>query len=232
MATLHILSAGAAQAVTERIIEAFKRETGAEVSATFGAVGAMKMKMEAGEAVDVITLTRPMIEELTAAGAVQPGSRIDLGKVGTGVAVRAALSLPDVSSADALRRAILGASKLTFPDPATATAGKVVMRMLEKLGVLDDVRARFELFPNGYAAMKWLATTSGAELGITQVTEILPNKGVAYAGPLPDEFQMKAVYSAAIAIRAPAPQLAKDFLARFAAPSARTLLAQAGFELD
>ncbi|HEV7801835.1 MAG TPA: substrate-binding domain-containing protein [Burkholderiales bacterium] len=233
MATLRILSAGAAQAVTERIIEAFKRDTGSDVVADFGAVGAMKAKVIAGEAVDVIILTQPMIDELIAAGLVQPGSRIDLGKVGTGVAVRAGIAVPDVSSADLLRARILSASKIAFPDPAVATAGKIVMSLLEKLGALEEVRARLQLFPNGYAAMKWLATTEGTgELGITQVTEILPNKGVTYAGPLPEEFQMKAVYSIGLAARAPEPELAKDFVARFNAASARPLLAEAGYEFD
>jgi molybdate transport system substrate-binding protein len=88
-------------------------------------------------------------------------------------------------------------------------------------------------FPNGYAAMSWLAANGSAgDLGITQVTEILPNKGVTYAGPLPEAFQMKAVYSAGIAGNAAEPQLAKSFIDRFAAPSARAMLADAGYELD
>jgi molybdate transport system substrate-binding protein len=233
LATLRILSAGAAQAVTERIIDAFKRDTGHEVVADFGAVGAMKKKVTAGEPVDVITLTRPMIEELIGAGLVQPGSRTDLGRVGTGVAVRAGATVPDVASADLLRARIRSASKIAFPDPAIATAGKVVMSLLDKLGVLEEVRSRLQLFPNGYAAMKWLAQSKdAAALGITQVTEILPNNGVAYAGPLPEEFQMKAIYSAAIAERAPAPGLARDFIARFTGASARTMLAEAGYEVD
>jgi molybdate transport system substrate-binding protein len=227
---LRILSAGAAQAVTERIIEAFSRDTGARVAADFGAVGAMKAKVTAGEPVDVVTLTQPLIEELIGAGYVEPGSRFDLGKVGTGVAVRAGANVPDTSAA-ALRERIGSASVIVFPDPATATAGKVVMALMEKLGVLDEARGRFRFFPNGYAAMAWLAQ-SGDEraLGITQVTEIIPNSGVAYAGPLPDEFQMKAVYSTSVAARAPERALARDFVARFRTESARMLLKEAGYE--
>jgi molybdate transport system substrate-binding protein len=233
LATLRILSAGAAQAVTERIIDAFKRDTGHEVVADFGAVGAMKKKFTAGEAADVITLTQPMIEELIAAGLVQQGSRFDLGKVGTGVAVRAGTPVPDVSAADALRARLLSATRIVCPDPSVATAGKVVMSMLDKLGVADEVRDRLQFFPNGYAAMAWLAQTVGTgDLGITQVTEILPNKNVAYAGPLPEEFQMKAVYSVGLASKAPQAEIAKDFIARFGAASSRSLLVDAGYELS
>jgi molybdate transport system substrate-binding protein len=230
LATLRILSAGAAQAVTERIIDAFKRDTGADVVADFGAVGAMKAKVEGGQPVDVITLTNTMIDELIGSGYVQPGSRFDLGRVGTGVAVRAGTKVPDVAEA-ALRERIRSASVIVFPDPATATAGKVVMSLMEKLGVLDEVRARFKYFPNGYAAMGWLAQTAGeGELGITQVTEILPNKGVAYAGPLPDRYQMKATYSIGVAAKAAEPSLAQDFMARFKTEAAKALLKQAGYE--
>src|SRR5687767_12225373 len=144
LATLRILSAGAAQAVTERLIDAFTRETGSEVAADFGAVGAMRARVIAGEAVDVITLTHAMIEELIAQGWVEQGSRIDLGRVGTGVAVRAGASVPNIGTSDTLRAAIVASSKIVCPDPATATAGKIVMSLLEKLGVTDEVRARLE----------------------------------------------------------------------------------------
>ena len=233
MATLRILSAGAAQAVTERIIEDFRRDTGSEVAADFGAVGAMKARVTGGEAVDVIILTQAMIEELVAAKLVVPGSRIDLGKVGTGVAVRAGTPAPDVSSAETLRAAVLGAGKIVCPDPAVATAGKIVMALWQKLGVTDEVQGRMQFFPNGYAAMRWLAASGGPrDLGITQVTEILPNKGVTYAGPLPDEFQAKTVYSAGLASGAHEPDLAKRFIGRLAAPSAQPMLRDAGFELS
>jgi molybdate transport system substrate-binding protein len=232
LATLRILSAGAAQAVTERIIDAFKRDSGHDVTSDFGAVGAMKAKMNAGEDVDVIILTSTMIDELIDATLVQQGSRFDLGRVGTGVAVRAGTSVPDVSSARVLTGNVRAASRIVCPDPAVATAGKIVMSLLEKLGVLGEMRERLKFFPNGYAAMNWLAHSDGLnEMGITQVTEILPNQGVTYAGPLPEQFQMKAIYSVGIASEASEPDLAKDFIARFKTDSARLLLSDAGYEL-
>ena len=232
MTTLRILSAGAAQAVTERTIEGFRRDTGAEVAADYGAVGAMKSRVTGGEPLDVVILTRAMIDELTENGLILKGSRVDLGTVGTGVAVRAGGTKPDVASSAALRRAILSSSRVMCPDPAIATAGKIVMSLMEKLGIANEVQSRMQFFPNGYAAMNWLAKSGAqSDLGITQVTEILPNKGVAYVGPLPDEFQMKTVYSAGVASHAPEAELARDFLERFSGGAARTMLANAGYEL-
>ena len=232
VATLKILSAGAAQAVTERIIEGFKRDTGSEVTADFGAVGAMRARVVGGEPVDVVILTRTMIDELVTGGWLAANSQLDLGKVGTGVAVRAGTRAPDISTTEALGAAILAAGKIVCPDPAIATAGKVVMNLLDQLNVAAEVRQRMQFFPNGYAAMSWLASNADAgELGITQITEIRPNKGVAFAGPLPDTLQQKTVYSAAVASQASERELARDFLARFAAPSARGLLEAGGYEL-
>lgn len=233
LATIRILSGGAAQAVVEAVARGFRRDTGHTVDGEFSAVGAMKAKLVAGDAVDLTILTAPLIDELIKGGHVVAGSRIDLGKVGTGVAVRAGTPLPDVSSVKTLRGNLLAASAIACPDPAVATAGKVVMTMLERLGIAAQVRVRMRFFPNGYAAMGWLAASSGVlEIGITQVTEILPNNGVEYAGPLPDEFQMKAVYSAGLASRAANPGPAREFMSRLASPATRGILAAAGYELE
>lgn len=233
MAVIRILSAGAAQAVVERIAAAYTRETGNGVRGDFGAVGAMKARVLAGEPVDLVVLTAALIEELAQSGHVVPGSRHDLGKVGTGVAVRAGTPLPDVASARALRGNLLAATKVVCPDPATATAGKVVVRALEQLGIAAQVRPQMQYFPNGYAAMKWLAESRGPlEMGITQVTEILANPGVTYAGPLPGELQTATVYAAGVAARAQNADGAREFIARLTAASARPLLAKAGYEFN
>lgn len=232
MTTLRVLSGGAAQAVVEKIAEEFRRETGHDIRGEFSAVGAMRDKVVAGEAVDVVILTAALIDEMTAAGHVVAGSRRDLGRVGTGVAVRAGTPLPDVSNAEALRGNLLAASKIVCPDPAVATAGKVVVRMLELLGIGDAIKGKMQFFPNGYAAMKWLAASSGSlEMGITQVTEILPNPGVVLAGQLPDTLQMKAVYSAGLGTRAASAEVARAFISRLVAPAARPVLTVCGYEL-
>lgn len=233
MAVLRLLSAGAAQAVCERIIDEFQRDTGHEVEAAFGAVGAMKARMAGGEPTDLIILSAPLIQDLVSAGMVAVSSVRDIGKVGTGVAVRAGTPLPEVRTREALRGNILAASVIVCPDPATATAGKIVMKLMERLGVATQVEDRMQFFPNGYAAMKWLSESSGnMELGITQNTEILPNKGVTWVGALPDEFQMKATYTAGVAAKGMQPELAREFVRRLTAESFRPQLREAGYEID
>lgn len=230
MILLNILSAGAAQAVVQKVIADFKRDTGNAVTATFGAVGAMKAKALEGAPVDVMVLTDSMIDELIASGFVAP-PRADLGKVGTGVAVRAGVTQPDVASADSLRAALRAASVIAFPDPAIATAGKIVMSCLEKLGIAAEVKGRLKFFPNGNAAMNWIAAEGDARtIGITQNSEILPIAGITYVAPLPEAFQAKATYSAGCVAASTQRAAAQDFVLRLTASASRPMLAAAGFE--
>jgi molybdate transport system substrate-binding protein len=228
---VRVLSAGAAQAVVERIGTTYTSETGNDIKAEFSAVGEMKARVLGGEPVDVIVLTRALIEELIVSGHVSPGSRRDLGSVATGVAVRAGTPLPDVSEEGALRGNLLVATKVVCPNPATATAGKAVIQALARLGIVEQVQPRMQYFPNGYAAMRWLAESRGElEMGITQVTEILANPGVTYVGPLPGELGSRTVYSAGLAARSQRAEAAAEFIARLTAPAARPILAKAGYE--
>ncbi len=223
MATLNVFCAGAAQAVVTEIAAKFQRDSGNFVAANFGAVGAMKARVVAGEAADVIVLQQ---------GLVVAGSRVDLGKVGTGVAVRAGTPLPDVRDTRVLCGNLLAATRVLFPDPAVATAGKVVMNALDKMEIAGELKSRLHFFPNGYAAMNDLAQSSGLlEMGITQITEIIANKGVTLVGPLPPEVQNIAVYSAGLAARSAHPERAKELIRRLTGFNAQPLLSAAGFDI-
>jgi len=229
---IRILSAGAAQAVVEPVMADFRRD-GEEFSAEFSAVGAMKARLLEGAPADLIILSSAMIDELIGAGQVVAGSRADLGRVGTGVAVRAGSQLPDVGTVQVLRGNLLAATRIVCPDPAAATAGKIVMAALERMGIAGQVGPKLQFFPNGYAAMRWLAASQGAlEVGITQNTEIKANKGVTYVGPLPDELQMKTTYSAGLCTRAQNVEAARAFLMRLTGPENRRALEAAGYEFD
>ena len=233
MATLNILSAGAAQAVVTQIAEKFQRESGNLINASYGAVGAMKTRVVAGEPADVIVLTAALVDELIQQGLVVPGSRVDLGKVGAGVAVRAGTPLPDVGNTRVLRGNMLAATRIVCPDPAVATAGKVVLKVIDQLGITAQVEPRLAYFPNGHAAMANLAQSSAAlEMGITQITEILADKGVALAGPLPAELQSIAVYSVGLAARSAHPERSKEFIRRLTGFNAQSVLSAAGFDVS
>lgn len=230
MTTLNIFCAGAAQAVVSQLVVKFQRESGNIIHTEYGAVGAMKARVVSGAPADIVVLTAALIDELIAAGEVVAGSRVDLGKVGTGVAVRAGTPRPDVRDTRVLRGNMLAASRIVCPDPAVATAGKVVLKVLDQLGVAAAVTPRLQYFPNGYAAMYDLAQSSGLlEMGITQITEILANPGVTLVGPLPAEVQNMAVYSVGLAARSAHPERSREFIRRLTGFGAQPLLSAAGF---
>jgi hypothetical protein len=150
---LNILSAGAAQAVVARLVDTLRLEHPGAVNACYGAVQSMKSRVLVGEAVDVIVLTDALLDELVRQKLVVPGSRAELGTVGTGLAVRAGTPVPEVASLKALRANLLAAEKIVCPDPAVATAGMVLIKVLERLEILEQVRPRLVYCNSGHEAM-------------------------------------------------------------------------------
>lgn len=229
---LKILSAGAAQGVVTGLADEFRARTGYELDCSFGAVGAMKEKLLAGAPADLIILTRALIAGLVEDGKVAPDSSADLGRVRTGVAVRAGDPLPDVSSPDALRNTLLAAAGIFFPDPQKATAGIHFARVLDTLGVRVELEPRLKTYPNGATAMREMAQSKGERLvGCTQVTEINNTPGVVLVGLLPSEFELATVYSAGVCSGAASAKAARQFIEFLAGEQSRALRVKAGFEL-
>ena len=222
---LRFVSAGAAQA----LVHATAKAAQIEVEGTFGAVGAMLQKLDAGESADVVILTRAQVDELARQGRVAAGTVADLGAVATAVAVRATDPPPDISGEAALRAAILAADAIYFPDPSRATAGIHFAKVLETLGIADRVRDRIRNFPNGTTSMREMAAAGGHPLGCTQATEILATPGIVLVGPLPRGFHLDTTYTAAVDARAADSKAARDFVARLTSSQGRREREALGF---
>jgi molybdate transport system substrate-binding protein len=227
---LHLLSGGAAQALVTRMKPAFLRSHGIDVQGTFGAVGAMRDKLLAGQACDLLILSQLLIDQLAGSGHVLRDSITPIGVVKTAVAARAGDAPPDVSTREALKAALLRAPAVYFPDPEKATAGIHFMKVLKSLGVDGELAARLRTFPNGATAMGAMATSGEAgAVGCTQVTEILFTAGVQLVGLLPKEFELATVYTGAVCAQSKQPQPARDFIALLAAGEAAPVRAECGF---
>jgi molybdate transport system substrate-binding protein len=222
--TLRILSGGAAHGLVERIRPAFEAATGCRIEGTFSAVGAMRDKLLAGEAADVVILSRALIDELAKSGHVVAASVTDVATVATAIAVRRGDPLPDVSTADALRATLAAADAIHFPDPAQATAGIHFAKVIRELGLWDQVASRLRLAPNGATAMRELAaSTTRRPIGCTQETEISATPGVVLVAPLPPGCDLATVYTAAVTASARAPAKAAELLARLNSPAGKIL---------
>ena len=225
---MNVISAGAAKAV----VNAAAAQAGLALGGAFGAVVAMKDKLLAGEPCDVIVLTRAMIEDLARTKHVEEDSIGDLGRVHTGVAVKQGAALPNVTRSTGLAAALLGAEAIYVPDLRKSTAGKHIAGMLDELGIAAEVKERIREFPNGAAAMKAMADSSGDfALGCTQVSEILYTHGVSLVGVLPPEFELATSYAAAVCTGAADPADTRRFVALLTGHSTRELRIKAGFEV-
>jgi molybdate transport system substrate-binding protein len=231
MNTLHLLCAGAAQGLVKALQERFHAETGADVRARFGAVGAMKEALLAGEPCDVMIVTEAMVDGLCREGRLQPPTRAALGRVRTGIAVQSGTPHPDVSTAAALKATLLAASAIYFPDAVRATAGIHFAKVMAELGILATLEPRFCTYPAGAIAMRELALAKGpGPIGCTQVTEIRYTEGVELVGVLPTEFELATTYTAATATASAQAELARRFIALLTGPDTQALRAAGGFE--
>jgi molybdate transport system substrate-binding protein len=154
---------------------------------------------------------------------VQRGAK-PIARVGIGVAVNEKAPSPDISTVEAFRRTLLAAKSVVYIDPKVGTSGKHVAEVLARLGIADEVNAKAKLGQGGYIVEP--VGRGEIELGIHQISEILPVKGVKLVGPLPAELQKYTTYVAA-PVKATA--LTAEFIAYLTGPEARARLAAAGY---
>jgi molybdate transport system substrate-binding protein len=230
MSSLKILSGGAAQGLVASVAPKFKAMTGLDIEGEFGAVGAMADKLRAGMPADIVVLTAAMVAGLAAENLVVSASLADIGLVETAIAIRA--SDPPVSVRDtaALRDAFLVADAIFVPDTKASTAGIHVAKVLEQLGIADEVAARLKIFPNGATAMRNLAASIATKpIGCTQSTEIISTAGVILSGSLPQGCELSTVYTAAVAAQAVDAGHAQDLIDLLTGIEQRDLRQRAGF---
>ena len=227
--TVHIISAGAMQAVITALVPAIERATGATVAATFGAVGQQRARVLAGEPADAILLTPAMLDELAGTGWVVPGSQRTLGEVGMGVVVPLGHPAPDVSTEAAFVAAMRAASLVVYPDPQIASAGRHFDDALRRLGLRDELAGRIRHFPNGNVSMTWLGEQRvPGSIGVTQVSEIRPIPTITLIAEMPASLQVITAYGAGLAAHGKAP-LGQAVLDVLASPEGRAEIERAGF---
>ena len=197
-ADIKVISGGAFKQVLNALAEQYGNASGNKLDLTYRTVGQHLQLIKSGEeSFDVAVLTPDAIDGLIKDGKVVAGSRADLAKTGVGVAVKAGAPLPDISSVDAFKRALLAAKSVAYIDPAAGgSSGIYVGRLLERLGIAAEVNAKAKLIHGGAVADH--IADGEAEIGIHQISEILPVKGVVLVGPLPADIQNFTFYSAGV----------------------------------
>jgi len=213
-----VLSAGAMREVVLALAPPFEKETGHRVTVDSGSAGALARRINGGEGFDVVVIPEPALEKLAESGQVDGKSRVALAKIGIGVVVKAGAPVPDVASVDAFKRALLAAKSVGYIDPAGgSTSGAYVAGLIERLGLGAELRAKTVLVRDGPVALH--VARGEIELGLHQISEILPVAGAQLAGPLPAPIQKVTTYAAAVGAKAHDPDAAQALVKFLAGPA-------------
>jgi len=218
---LKVLSGGAARSFVEPLAATLPGHT---VKLDFQTMGKLQQSLAAGAKPDMIIVTPEVAERLAKEGRIPAGRTTPLARVGIGVAVHEGAPLPDISTPEAMRRTLLAAKSVSYINPKTGTSGRYVEEMFAKLNILEIMRSKATLIDEGYAVAP--VGRGEVELGIHQISEILPVKGVKLVGPIPPEFQRYTVYAA---VPLTDSRAVGDFLSHLTSAQARERLTRAGY---
>ena len=216
----------AVKAVLADLARAYESRTGRRVAfASMGGVDAAA-RVRAGEAFDVAVLARDAIDGLIAEGHLASGSRVDLVRSQVAVAVRAGAARPDISSEDALRRAVQAAPSIGV---STGPSGAGLGRLFERWHIASDLQGRIVTPPPGVPVGS-LVARGEVSLGFQQLSELLPLEGVDVLGPMPEAVRIVSVFSAAVGARSQRSEAARALLAFLSSPEAAAAKRRHGME--
>lgn len=224
--TLIIFSTHALAQLLEALQPEFERAQGCRLALTLDPTLAVRRRIEDGEPFDVAIAIRGGLDALAAQGRIAPGTIVPVASTGLGVSVRAGAEKPDISNAEAFKRALLAANSVVRS--REGASGAVFQRVLERLGIAEAMRDRIVVAGSGRVAE--FVARGEAELAVQQISELIPVKGADYVGPFPSEFQHVSEFAAAIGSGSKAPALAEAFIALLAAPVTAPLLKASGLE--
>jgi molybdate transport system substrate-binding protein len=228
-AELKVLTAGAFKQVVLALVPNYERQTGNHVTVDNGTTGQLRKRIEGGEAFDVLVITPAVVDEMIASGRLAAGSKVNLASVGIGVLVKQGAPKPDIATVDKFKQALLKAKTVAYIDPASGgSSGIYIDKLLVKLGIADQIKPKAKLKQGGHVAD--LIASGEAELGIHQISEIVPVKGVTLVGPLPKEIQNTTTYAAGLSASAKDKAAAQELIQYLSGPDAAAVLKSKGME--
>jgi molybdate transport system substrate-binding protein len=225
-AEVKVMAANAVKEAYLELVSAFEKSTGHKVTTIWGGTERVAKRVGGGEVVDIVLIAAPSIDRLIAEGKLVAGSRADFAKSGVGVAVRTGLPKPDISSAQALKRAVLSANSVAY---SSGPSGFYVGELFKRMGIADEIKNRVRQPPSGVQVGE-LVARGEADLGFQQISELLHVKGIDYLGPLPPEIQNITIYSVGLHSAAPTPDAAKALVKLLTSSQAGPILRKIGME--
>jgi molybdate transport system substrate-binding protein len=228
---IKVVTSGGFTAAYLELVPDYESSTHNKLSTEFGpSMGtthnAIPVRLERGEAIDVVIMAAPALDDLIKQGKVRSGSRVDLVQSKIGMAVKAGAHQPDISTVDALKRTLLAAKSIAYSDSASGVY--LSTELFPRLGLWDQIKAKskkIEADPVG-----GVVATGEFEIGFQQISELRPVKGIDIVGALPPEVQRVTIFAAGIPATATHPEAAKALIQWLASPAAYTAIRKSGLE--
>jgi molybdate transport system substrate-binding protein len=229
MTTIKVMSGGAPKEVFGVLTPEFEKASGHKVAYVFAVMSALRDRLAAGETADVLVMPTNILDGYQQSGAVRAEARAVLGLVSVNAVVRAGAPLPDLSSVDAVKRAMLASRTVIFSTPGATPSGTHLGKLVESLGIAEAMKGRIIHRPALEGGVE-LVRSGEAEIGFYPKSEVINTDGLVLAGPLPPAIQLTTIYGAAVTTNSAVPDAAKDFIAFMRGSAHRAVWTHGGFD--
>src|SRR5580700_4771529 len=200
MAELVVFSTIGVRSAAEPLFTQFDKTSGHKLVVTWGTAPMLVKRLESGDSADVVVLSRASIDALQKQGKIAADSEVTLASSGVGIAVKAGAPKPDISTPDALKRALLAAKSIAYSEPSAGGASGVYFaKLLERMGIAEQMKPKTKYPPPGGFSAN-LLMTGEAELAVQQKPELLHVAGVEVIGLLPGDLNVVTEFAAAIVV--------------------------------
>lgn len=228
---IKVLSTVAARSVMEELIPQFERESGHKVVIQFGTTAVLKRQIDAGEDFDVAIFTPPgLIDEMVTQGKIAADSRTDFARTSVGVAVRAGTPKPDIGSVEAFKKSLVAAKSIGYTDPALGgTSGIYLRELVDRLGIAGDVNPKTKLSA-GIPALVESVATGEVEIGMLQISEIVPDPRLELVGSLPKGFEKSTVIAVGLRTNSKEPSAGRALIRFLGSPAVWPVIKRKGME--
>ncbi len=228
---LAVMISGGFRSSYQALAPAFEQATGAHLTMDPGPSAgnthdAITQRLDRGEAADVLIMVGSALDKLDQKGEVLPGSKVDLALSPIGCAVAKDAAVPDISTVDKLKGALLASKSIAYSDSASGEYLRT--KLFKKLGIEQQVQGKAKEIPA--TPVGEIVAKGQAELGFQEVAELLPVPGIHFVGRLPDEVQLLTMFSGAVAKRSKYPDLAKALLTYLSSPEVLQTIEEKGLD--
>jgi molybdate transport system substrate-binding protein len=223
-AEIKVLASAAIKEAYGDFAPQFEKSSEHKITTTWAGTVDIVKKLQAGEVFDVVIGAAPIVEGQVKAGKLT--AKVNIARSGVGVAVSPGTPKPDLSSTEAVKRALLSAKSIGY---SSGPSGTYLAGLFQRLGIADAIKTKLKQTPSGVAVGS-LVASGEAELGFQQVSELLHFPGITYVGPLPADIQEITQFSASIHVSAPQAEAGRAFVRFITSPPAATAIKHSGME--